>query len=1125
MSEVKFTRRDLGLIGLCLAMAIGAGIFEVSHYTAVFPEHAIQFKVDRAESQRRTDRFLRQLGTPVDSLMQAVRFRINSEAKTFLEMELKRSELNDLLQNEMGLWFWSNRWFRPLAKEEYRVDIAPSGEILRFSHLIPEEKELPVLGLDEARKTAHRFLTSTLNMNLAEWEFVDEKTESRRNRVDYTLTYKRRDFEVFDATCRFDVVIQGDQVGEFRRYLKLPETWLRDYHFLRSLNDTTAVFANFFQLLLVVAALIIFLIQLTRHQVPLRNAVILGSITFAVVILNTLNELPVSLYDLDTRQSLVSFYSNLIIHGLFSGFLYAALVFIVVGAGEWLNRRQYPLRPGLTQIFSREGIRSKSFFRSYLLGLTLAPAFMAFQTLFYLTGHRMGVWSPTEVPYSEILNTAWPMLTVVVGGLLPAVIEEFVFRYTSIPMIQRVARSRLIAVFIPAMIWGFAHANYPNQPFWIRGAEVGMAGVVIGWLFLKQGIVAVLVWHYAVDALYTGFMFFRTGSLGLRLSAFAALGLLAIPLLINLIAYLRNGQFAVPQPSAMPGREEPAKMVAGAPEEEPCPECPPYQMMSINHWRSLVYLALVGLAVLFIDVERPGDFYHISISREEAVESARKFLIKRQFDPDFYQTTAALEESYQPLWGEYILKHSSLKTLNRVLGQHLSDAVSWRVRFYRPSQKEEYNLYIHPQTGEVVAFEHVLAEDAPAYVLDQATARLRVEEFLTRQDLSLNDIRLIEQSVETLPQRTDHTFVWESADHHTANAGDGRLRIQIIVRGDEISVFRRYYKLPEDWLRRYWRSTAWSTVRLVARIVAMLGIITGLIVYLGRTKTRLHQLPYRRMAVIATVLVALFLVNAVLNYDVARMRYPTDWSPGVWSMLWGVIHLLQALGIWVVMGVVLLLVSLRDRHFWQAFRATRRREYIVDAVGAGLGLILSLLALQQFMDWLGALYPGAVVLPALSVDSLVSNQVPFWGLINRSFLLGFGLAGLAYGLEPLYRQMIPSRSGRLIVLLVLAAVMMPLTVDALPEWGYHFGRLAATVAWIFCYIDRYFRDNPLAYIVAGCGWFLIEGLIILLETRLVFARVHAIGLIILAAAALIWLLGEHRTLLSRFDYLREQTRQ
>ena len=191
---------------------------------------------------------------------------------------------------------------------------------------------------------------------------------------------------------------------------------------------------------------------------------------------------------------------------------------------------------------------------------------------FYIVAYKFGAWSPADVPYSDLLNTEFPWLFVLFGGYLPAVSEEFMFRMFAIPFLRKLVRWLPAAVVLAGFIWGFGHAGYPQQPFFIRGVEVGIGGVALGIIMLRWGILPTLVWHYSVDAMYSAMLLLRSHSLYFKLSGAASAGILVVPIVVALVAYWRAA--ASSRTTGLLNRDEPAaRRTAGA---RPQPRRPPH---------------------------------------------------------------------------------------------------------------------------------------------------------------------------------------------------------------------------------------------------------------------------------------------------------------------------------------------------------------------------------------------------------------------------------------------------------------------------------------------------------------------------------------------------------------------
>src|SRR5436305_9344134 len=216
---------------------------------------------------------------------------------------------------------------------------------------------------------------------------------------------------------------------------------------------------------------------------------------------------------------------------------------VICGSGEVLYRQRLPNQLAMPRLWTRRALASKRVFRSFVLGYALVAFFLAYQVVFYLVAGHFGAWSPAEVPYDEMLNTAFPWIAVLFAGFFPALSEEFMSRAFSIPFFEKIFRSRLFAILLAGFIWGFGHATYPNQPFFIRGLEVGLAGVLLGFLMFRFGVLPLLIWHYTVDAIYTALLLFRSGNTYYIVSAGVASLVFAIPMLVSIALYFRNRGF------------------------------------------------------------------------------------------------------------------------------------------------------------------------------------------------------------------------------------------------------------------------------------------------------------------------------------------------------------------------------------------------------------------------------------------------------------------------------------------------------------------------------------------------------------------------------------------------------
>src|ERR1022692_869459 len=201
------------------------------------------------------------------------------------------------MRSRVRLWRWSWRWFLPLQKEEFRVDVTPAGELAGFQHEIPEAATRPSLPADQARAVAERFLRDTMHRDPAVLDFVEGSSVTRPARTDHTFTWKERDFDIFgtrDATYRLEVTVLGSEPGAYREYLKVPETWQRAYEGLRSRNLTAQTIDTGFMMLLAVGLLVTIVLRVRSRDVRWRLAAAVGGVGALLYFLANWNAQPLA---------------------------------------------------------------------------------------------------------------------------------------------------------------------------------------------------------------------------------------------------------------------------------------------------------------------------------------------------------------------------------------------------------------------------------------------------------------------------------------------------------------------------------------------------------------------------------------------------------------------------------------------------------------------------------------------------------------------------------------------------------------------------------------------------------------------------------------------------------------
>jgi len=1046
LADARLTESEKRALILWVIFGVLGLVFAQRYFFRAFPEASVDFKVSRTEARQGARDFVQSLGENLEGFQSTITFEVDDDAKTYLERELGLEEANRLMSSELNIWFWDVRFFKSQQEEEYRVRVNPAGKVVAYSHKIEEARGEKSLSREEALAAAEQFLRAKLGTNLDNWYFLSEEanSEARPNRLDWSFTWERKNFKAKEAPYRLRVGLQGDHIGSTQEFLQVPEAWTRSYQHLRSTN----IFYNQIALIpygfLMGAALWLGISLMRQGKTSWGAALKLGALVAVLFFLMQANDWNSIRAGYDTHQAYSSFVTAQLAKLLLGALVTGLMVTLVLPGGEPLYRAAQPSRLRLYQAFSRRGIRSKEFFSSSVVGISMAAAHMGFIVAFYMIGRKFGVWAPQDLSYSDVVNTSFPWIAGVAIGVMAATSEEFLFRLFAIPFLEKMTGSRIIAVVLPAFFWSFLHSAYPQEPGYIRGIEVGLIGILAGIVMLRWGIVATLIWHYTVDASLVGMLLIRSDNLYFRISGIVV-GLAAVaPLGWSGISYLARGSFEAVED--LVNGAEPVGEISLERQPAAAETALPSRLYEPLATGTIGFLALCvilgGSVAHTLKGEKIGDYLDLSVNNRTAVDRSDVVMREHGQDPNRFQKTAQFVDATSPLANEYLERRLGVPQINKIYAERVPGAL-WRVRYFRDSEPEEFAIVLKPD-GSLHAFRHTLAEDAKGRNLTKEEAQSIAEEFLRgTKRIELAAWKLVESNSDKRPNRTDHTLTWQQLvplDPDNGNAKDSAdhayARMDVQVLGDEPANYRTYVKIPEEFTRKQEELNLPRTLFTIGKYALSLGLaICVLVFYFLRLRSQSAGIvPWRRLTLWGLAGGAVFLGSFMLGKGIPAllMQYPTALSLRMFFATFGVgIFLITAF----ITGGLVLLFGLGWSFGARAFGADRiptwlgmPADYYRDALWIATGGGAAMIGLRRLLSMADVWWPTLHrQLPAgfgESFDALYPAAGIIGGAILRGLLLTgiFALAAAFLGAELRVRWL------RLALFIALAVAMVT-------DWG------------------------------------------------------------------------------------------
>jgi hypothetical protein len=533
--RAAFEKKDIFII----LIAVMALFVFLKYYDEASPTASMNSHISRNHALRAARQYLEEQGFNLNGYVETVLFSEDNDAVLYLQKTLGMDRFNNLVK-DLPLRYWKVRFFKELQYEEFKVFVDPQGQIISFNHYIPEDAKGTRLKQDRALALAEAFIQKQKGIDLSNYDLINASSKQRERRIDHLFTWKASTPPLGDAKLLMTIGVHGDVVDGYEQSINVPQKFAELYEGESSKGELLARLSG---LLTVFLALLAFVIFLTHHKyrtIPWKGALFLALAMVVAKILGEINAIPNIRASYSTDSPLYTFWGGWIIDTIESTIWSGVVTFLFAVAGWAVCHEVFKMKR-VDQITGRRGWLSRDFTRALFMGYLLASIGLGYMTVFYLLGERyFDVWSPVPSGYSNMLGTWLPFLDPITEAFRSSVSEELIYRFFAIALLIKYLRSRAVALFIPALIWGFAHSDYTVLPFYTRGIELTVDGLLSGYFFIRYGLITVVVAHYVFDAVIMGMPLLQSSNLYLFWSGMAGVGVMAVPILLSLARSMRR---------------------------------------------------------------------------------------------------------------------------------------------------------------------------------------------------------------------------------------------------------------------------------------------------------------------------------------------------------------------------------------------------------------------------------------------------------------------------------------------------------------------------------------------------------------------------------------------------------
>lgn len=536
------------LIFLCAILSAGAW------FKFTYPQFSqIDLSVSRSQAVQTASAYIRNK-EHVDLSAYKVAVIINTDAVTdrYLQKAIGfQEEEKFILDHQYDFFVWSVRFFKEGQKEEFKVTVSSkSGAVLGYGHAIDDSAAREFMTEEDARSKAEDLLKDQFGFDLTKYTFNSNTSNKLDHRVEYTFNWEKKNVYI-----RWDkapdsgggklitsVTVSGGDILNFNKQTFCPPEQFNRFIDRRiESGRNLGIVARVSVLAFFVGAVWIIVLRRNHLAMNVTKKFYIGMV--GVLLLSALiacfNNAQAYIISYPTTQPFTPYIIRQGIYEIINAFLLFVCFIVPCLAGELLRYEVFPKRPKAGMFYYlTTTFFSRNVAQTILLGYCFAAIMIGLQTVIFECGYRfLDVWIE-QTRLNQLSTGYFPFLGILAFALNASVTEETLYRLFGLNFGKKMFRYSMTAVLVSSVIWGLGHTGYMIFPLWFRGLEVTLLGILLSVVYLRFGLICVIVVHFLFDAFWAGspYLFGHCSSFDFSM----ALVVLLLPFAFAVYAFICN---------------------------------------------------------------------------------------------------------------------------------------------------------------------------------------------------------------------------------------------------------------------------------------------------------------------------------------------------------------------------------------------------------------------------------------------------------------------------------------------------------------------------------------------------------------------------------------------------------